>query len=393
MNIEKYFNRVLLKSLVQNVTDPRRSARKWKFGSLLRASMQSMLSGCRNLRECEYLTTRSGQRIPDTTMGDVLSRIEEHELEQELARGVKQASRCHELDRKELPIRLTVVDGKCLSTAAYDVDKNWLRRSQKGCSKYVAMALRAYLVSSDLKLHLAQSWVPKGTNERGAFSALLDKLKSLYGNTKLLEVISIDAGITSIKNAQAIKDAGLDYIMALKNAAWSKMTQEAITLLEGEVQLTQTEHFNGKDITRNLYRCPAPNHLTQWQHAREIWRVEKITTSTAGSTTENHYFVTSLTKTRLTNNQVLKAVRLHWNIENNANWILDTAWREDKNPWINSALGVISLLRMLAYNAVARFKIRKITPHTSVPVAWKNILASFKAAFFPLSNNWIQKFS
>lgn len=392
MNIEKYFNRVLLKSLLRNVNDPRSNARKWSFGSLLQTTMKAMLSGCRNLREYEYLTSRSGQRIPDTTLGDMLAQISEEELERELARGVKEASRSHELDRQELPIRLTVVDGKCLSTATYDVDANWLRRSQRGCSKYVAMALRAYLVSSDLKLHLAQSWVSKGTNERGAFPELLKKLGELYGRTKLLEVLSIDAGITSIKNAQAIKDAGLDYIMALKNAAWSKMTQQAVAILAENLTSAEVEYVNGKRITRNLYRSPAPV-LPQWQHAREVWRVEKITETETSTTTENHYYVTSLPKRRLTDKQVLKAVRMHWNIENNANWVLDTAWREDANPWANTALGVVSLLRMLAYNAVARFKLRKLKPSSFTPIAWKNLLLTFQAALFPLSPNWNTKFS
>lgn len=392
MNIEKYFNRVLLKSLLRNVNDPRSNARKWSFHTLVRTTMQAMLSGCSNLRECEYLTSRSGERIPDTTLGDFLAQLSEKEIEHELARGVKQASRSHELDRQQLPIRLTVVDGKCLSTAPYDVDDNWLRRSQKGCTKYVAMALRAYLVSSDLKLHLAQSWVPKGTNERGAFPELLEKLKKLYGRTKLLEVISIDAGITSMKNAQAITDAGLDYIMALKNATWSKMTQQAIAILTHEPVFTEVEHVNGKHITRKLFRASAPK-LPQWQHAREVWRVEKITETATSTKTENHYYVTSLPKARLTDKQVLKTVRMHWNIENNANWVLDTAWREDKNPWTNSALGVVSLLRMLAYNAVARFKLRKLKPSSITPIAWKNLLASFQAAFFPLSSTWCTQFS
>lgn len=392
MNIDRYFNRVLFKGLQRNVADPRRSARVWKFNTLLKAIMEAMLSGCKNLRELEFLTGSAGERIPDTTVGDVLSQLSEQELELELARGVKEASRSHELDRQELPIRLTVIDGKCLSTAKYDVGNNWLRRSQKGCSKYVAMALRAYFGSSELKLHLAQSWVPKGTNERGAFPGLLEKLLRLYGNTNLLEVISVDAGIASIKNAQLVTDAGLYYIMALKNAHWSKMTQQAMSLLEQSPKRTETEQVSGKRITRTLFRSPAPC-LPRWRHAREVWRIEKVTQTKTSTTVENHYYVTSLPKSRLTDKQVLRSVRMHWCIENNANWVFDTAWKEDRNPWANAALGVVSLLRMLAYNAVARFKFRKLRPACSKPIAWKNLLSILQTAFFPLSSNWSIQFS
>ena len=254
------------------------------------------------------------------------------------------------------------------------------------------MALRAYLVSSDLKLHLAQSWVPKGTNERGAFPVLLDKLRHLYGKTKLLEVLSLDAGITSINNAQAIKDAGFDYIMALKNAAGSKLTQQATAALQCDLKLTEVERINGKVITRKLFRSPAPK-LPRWQHAREVWRVEKNTETLTSITTENHYYVTSLPKRPLTDKQVLKAIRMHWNIENNANWVLDTAWQEDKNPWDNSALGVISLLRMLAYNAVARFKLRKLKASSLIQIAWKNLLKTLQVEFFPLQKDWNKQFA
>lgn len=382
--IKAHFKRVLPENWCTRLKDPRRNIRSWKFQTIIEHVMNGMLSGCKHLRELEAASAHSGDRIPDTTVHDLLVQMDPEPLERELARQVKEASRNHELSDRELPIRLTVIDGKALSQTTKSIDEYSINRSQRGCQKYVQMALRAFFASSKLKLHLGQMRYKK-TNDRGAFQAFLGRLIELYGKTGLLEVISIDAGITSIKNAQYVVDNSLDYIMALKDQRSRKATQIAIELPDHAVpDRVEIEHKNGKTFTRTLYRHQAPEEL-KWPGAREIWKlVKESVDSTGRKKIETHYYVTSLPKSRLTSLQVLKTIRRHWSIENNANWVLDTAWKEDTFPWCNKALGIISLFRLLAYNVIARLKYRRLRKAEALP--WLRLLEIVKQVLFPLSS-------
>ena len=343
--------------------DPRRSERKWDFDHLLQITMEALVGGCKSLREVERLTEVSGKRVPDTTLHDLLVEIDCEPLHEEIAKGVKEANRCHELDNKELPLRLTIIDGKCLSDTTYEVDSYSIRRSQKGCNKYVQSAIRAFHGSSTVKLLMGQERIPQGTNEKGLFPVFLDKLVKLYGRTNLLELFSFDAGFTSIANANAVRERGYDYVFALKDPRVHRITRSAVELLGSctSPKIVKTETVNGQKVTRSLYRCPAAE-VQGWSHAKEFWRVHKesVTLSTGKIVEEQHYYVTSLAPSRLSDEEVAKTIRAHWSIENNANWVMDVAWEEDSRPWCNQALELISLMRIIAYNIVARFKLRRL---------------------------------
>ncbi len=385
--VHKHLRRVLRADWHKIFQDPRRKFRRWSLGNILDRLIKGMVGGCRNLRQLELLTGLCGDRLPDTTAWDLIVQLDSTPLNIEIARGVKEAARCHELDDKELPFNLVAIDGKSLAVNTSPVNEDSVNRSQKGCRKYVNMAFRAMLASKSLKLLMGQHMIPRGTNERGAFQAFMDKLIGLYGRTKLLEVVSVDAGITSKKNAQYLTNHDIDYIMVLKNRLFSRMTQEAQALLSNKAKpdKVEKENVNGKIITRELYRCVAPA-LKGWESATELWR---ITTSTerkdSSVAIETRYFVTSIATHQLSHRQVLRAVRLHWSIENNANWVLDTAWDEDRNPWSNKALELMSLLRVLAYNLIARLKFRRLRS-SNRNITWKNLLGIVQNTLFPHKN-------
>ncbi len=249
------------------------------------------------------------------------------------------------------------------------------------------MFLRAFYASSPLKLLMGQWRVPKGTNERGAFAAFLEELVKLYGRTKLLEVLSLDAGITSKKNAQLITCHGLQYIMALKDPRTRKATRIAIDLLgaRSRANVSESERVNGKQITRCLFRCAAPP-LRGGSNAVELWRIAKETIDATGnSKIENHYYISSVPAHRLSDREVLKVVRAHWSIENNANWVCDAVWKEDKNPWCNKALELLTLLRVVVYNAVARFKFRRFRKAKTPIITWRAILDMIRRTLYPLN--------
>jgi len=387
--IRKHLARMLPRRWDRILDDPRRTERKWGFDYLLQTIMEAMVSGCQSLREVERLTEASGQRIPDTTLHDLLVAIDPEPLEAELARGVKEANRSHELNNNELPFRLTIIDGKCLSDTSYEVDEYSIRRTQKGCRKYVQHVLRAFHGSSTVKLLMAQMRVPQGTNEKGICAAFLEKLKKLYGKTNLLEVLSFDAGFTSIANAKKVVDLGYDYVFALKDPRVHTITQRAMELLgsRSKPDREEQEQVNGRLIVRKLYRCKAVE-VNGWSHAREFWRIQKtsINLKTAEAAVEEHYYVTSIASPQLSHAVVLKTVRTHWSIENNANWVLDVAWKEDLRPWCNQALELISLMRMIAFNIVARFKLRRLRRSIARSWPWCQILYFIKAELFPLDD-------
>jgi predicted transposase YbfD/YdcC len=385
--IQKHLGRVLRPSWHKILQDPRQKSER-SLGDILTVVMRGMLGGCRNLRSLELKTDLSGSRIPDTTIWDLLVKIDPAPLHRELARGVKEAARSHEFDVKDLPINLVVIDGKSISVNSKPINENSINRSQKSCKKYVNMVLRAIYSSSPLKLHLGQYIMPKETNECGAFPAFIDRLRTLYQRTNLLEVVSVDAGYTSKKNAQYLASNGIKYIMALKREGNSFITQSAIALLGARrvPDREESERANGKLVTRSLYRVKAAI-VKGWESATEFWRVDSVTEYSNGKIVkETRYFATSVAISTLSDTQVMRAVRRHWSIENNANWILDTAWQEDRNPWCNKALELISLLRLLAYNAIARLKFRRLRSAKNRSIPWKDLLDIVCSVLFPLKN-------
>lgn len=360
--------------------DPRCVGRTEKsFNFLMKVAFSGLLAGCRTLRAVENFSEILGERVPDTTLHDLLVQVDAEPLRKHLVKEVKKALRSHELPRSKFPIRLTAIDGKSISVTREELEAGWswgVRRNNK--THYTHLMLRAFHVSNRLKLHLGQRKLSSRANEIAALPHLIDQLIADYGNTDLLEVFSVDAGMSTIKNAQYISERGYHYIMALKSPNSNFMTRGAMSLLDKqEACAVETERRNGSEVTYRLYRCPAPR-LEQWQHAKEVWRVEKKTRNT----TENRYYVTSLVTGKLSSSQVLQAIRMHWGIENNANWVMDTVWSEDTCPWANQALELVSYMRMLAFNIISRLKFRKLRAKKSKRKSWKDLQEFLKAFFF-----------
>lgn len=383
--IKGHFLRVCNYRWERVLKDPRVEGRSdWGFSYLLKVAFSGILSGCRTLREVENFSEILGDRVPDTTLHDLLVQMDPQPLRKLLVKEVKNALRSHELPREKFPIRLTVIDGKSISVTNEPIEEGWswgVKRN--GETHHTHMVLRAFHVSNSLKLHLGQKKIPSRAGEIAALAPFIDELTEDYGKTNLLQVFSVDAGMSTIKNAQHIVDRGHHYIMALKTPKTNFMTRGAMELLSQEREcVTQQEKRNGSTLTYKLYRCPAPI-LEKWQHATEVWRIEKIT----NKTTENRYYVTSLPLNMLTPSEVLQAVRMHWGIENNANWIMDTVWNEDLAPWANKALELVSYMRMIAYNIIARLKFRKLRKRDAKRKSWKDLQELIKTFFFLQSSN------
>lgn len=356
-------------------------SQEWNLGYILEVLLAGALSGCKTLREVETLSEIYAERVPDTTLHDIMVRLNPEGLKEELAKGVKQALRAHELD-SEFPVRITAIDGKALYNTRRAVNDCSEHIGGGGEGQYRHMTLRAMHVSSDTKLCLGQREIPCKGAETTELLPFVDELTALYGRTDLLEVISVDAGMVSRKNATELCGRGLDYIMALKGGqgtlyhhARGAFTQHS------KPDAVEEEIVNGKQITRSAFHISAPDNFVEWEHLREFWKVHKISIHPNGEVEEEtRYFMTSLSPEVLSSQQILEAVRMHWGIENNANWTLDALWKEDSAPWTSKAMSLVAHLRMMAFNIIARLRMRRLKAKEHRTLAWKDFFRFFEHA-------------
>ena len=369
------------------LTDPRaRKNREWRFRYLIEVLVYGMVSGSKNLRSVETFGEIYRERVPDTTLHDLITRIDPEPLRQVLVSEVKEALRAHELPKEAFPIRITAIDGKSMGTSGIRVGEFSQKLIGGGAGKYTNQALRAFHVSNETKLFIGQHELPHDSGEMREFPLFIDRLLNDYGKTSLLEVISVDAGMVSKKNADYLISKGLRYIMALK-APQRRLLKQAQKLLRScPACAEQVESAKGCRISTKLFR--ASYHDSHWRHLREFWCVEKtITKSNGDKSSEARYFLSSINASKLSDSNVLAAVRMHWNIENNANWICDTTWEEDDAPWATRALTFVSHLLLIAYKIISRLVSRRSRDRAARAISWHELLRCVENACYKLADS------
>ena len=92
--------------------------------------------------------------------------------------------------------------------------------------------------------------------------------------------------------------------------------------------------------------------IVHWEGVRSLVCIENTRTDnkTGETTSENHYYITSLPMDAET---ILNVARKHWGIENNLHWQLDVSFNEDNQKKKNNAAQNISLVNKIA---LARIK-------------------------------------
>ena len=175
--VKRHWKRLVPKGWWRSVKDLRRTASiSWHHGYVLEVLLAACLSGCRTLREIETFSELYDERIPDTSLHDIMRCLDPEGLRAELARGVKQACAAHELDMKDFPVRITAIDGKGLCTTKHSVGdfSEPITSDDKG--QYRHMVTRAMMVSTDTKLMLGQREIPNGSHECKEFLQFIDDL-------------------------------------------------------------------------------------------------------------------------------------------------------------------------------------------------------------------------
>lgn len=378
------------------VADPRKPrGKRWKrLSVLLEAAMVGIVAGCKSTKDVEDLTTemsvpmrrllRIPRRVPDTTLRTVLMATDPDELRKCMHAQVREAHRRKALTAMGLPLGQVSIDGKATAVGSWD-ERYAQRQAHSGGlgASGITRTLTSALVSGRATVCLDAAPIPPSTNEMGHFRTALKELMQAYGSLKLFQLISGDAGLCSLANAQAVKGYGLDYLFALKDQP--TLLKEARRLLSRrkKVEAETVDVVGRKTVTRRLFTTSEMAGFLNWNHLQTVVRVqsEKRDIETdAVLEREDRYFLCSLERERLTDEQWLQIVRNHWWVENGCHQIWDKIFREDDKPWIQSGEGscqgtvVVMLLRRLGFNLLALF--RSVTQRSEQrrQMPWKDLI-------------------
>jgi len=197
----------------------------------------------------------------------------------------------------------------------------------------------AHLVSAFVdanRLVFSQVAVQDKSNE-------IDAIPRLLGLLDLQDAtVTIDAVGCQKEIARQIKEAGGDYILAVKenqpmlHAKVSKLLDEAILEdFEGmnHDSIESSDDNHGRIETRRVWVTDEVNHLgplrEDWPGLASLGVVESTREVLAGKTSvDRRYFISSLKDVDA--EQMAAAVRGHWSVENKLHWQLDVSFREDE---------------------------------------------------------------
>jgi len=230
------------------------------------------------------------------------------------------------------------------------IDGKALRKSND--SRFAKSAL--HLVSAwcaDFHLTLGQVKTADKSNEITAMEELITLL-SVKGT-----IITIDAMGCQKKIAALIAEKKGDYVLALKKN--HKDLYEDISLFFNTLEQGNFKDKNchtystvEKDHGRIEKRLYAVSNAIDWLPGKEEWKklqsvamVVSQRTINGKKSTERRYYISTLSQNP---QQIARAIRSHWSIENNLHWQLDVTFKEDlsRSRTKNNAENFAALRRM-----------------------------------------------
>ena len=242
-----------------------------------------------------------------------------------------------------IPLDAIAVDGKTLRGSAKQGAPN-------------AHLLSA--VSHRLATVLAQVAIPDGTNEISQMDSLLEQV-TLTGL-----VVTADALHTQATTAQAILDAGGDYLMVVKENQPTlrgeiELVFETATLAETVSRASSTTTHGNRIETRSLAVSSAMHGLSNWPGLVQVMKLDRmvLTKKTGELRQETVYGVTSLPSHRAKPEQLNTLWQKHWTIENKVHWVRDVTFDEDRSTVRSgNAPQAMAAIRNLA---ISLFRLRK----------------------------------
>lgn len=419
------------------VSDPRDENRiTHRLDGVLQLGIVGLATGARSQRTVETRSTQLDEqvdeacgldgRISDNQFGLILRRIEPYQLRKALHRTV----RAEWIDRENLrPTTLSkstvAIDGKSLAVLRADKLRKLvsshteldgekltveqlrqvyatrfpaiqLRDDDEAGLIGVAMVHRATLVSSEAAVVLDQRSIPGTSAEHGEITKTLKALHQTYGQTKMLERVTVDAGNMYRKTAQKASDLGVEYFGAMKEGSQGNLYDRAEGWLgdrgADEADQAHIETYNGKTIVYRIWTTQIAEGTLGWDGARQVIRIQRIAidNGTEEVSVGNRYFVSSEAPDELDALQAYRVARAHWRCENEGHWTADAIWEEDarRTPWTTHPTGIVNvgILRAIAINILAllRSMSRLRKGETLVTPSWERVIEhAFQALLTP----------
>ena len=213
------------------------------------------------------------------------------------------------------------------------IDGKTLRRSyDKASSKSAIHMISAWATANHISL--GQTVVDEKSNEITAIPKLL----------KILEIsgclVTIDAMGCQVNIAQAIIDAGANYVLAVKgnqkslhSSIW-RYFQDHLgdDFVRVAVKRYRThERGHGREEIRVYFTCAVPQTICdqeRWPQLTAIGMAVNVTMRDGKQTCDVRYYILSKA---LSAREFGEAVRSHWAIENRCHWQLDVTFQEDQS--------------------------------------------------------------
>jgi len=223
---------------------------------------------------------------------------------------------------------------------------NWVENMQKELPKFVSIdgkTLRGshdreegqkaiHMVSafaSNTRLVLGQERVKEKSNEITAIPKLLEVL-FLKG-----AVVTIDAMGCQKTIAEKIRSKEANYLLALKGNQ-GDLNEDIRTYFEGEIggNLDIYKSYDKGHGRIEIRRYKVSKEIewleqkSEWKDLKCIIEVESTRIIKDKEANEKRYFISSLEGTA---EEIGKAIRSHWSVENQLHWVLDVTFNEDKS--------------------------------------------------------------
>lgn len=353
----------LLDAVVAALRDPRRrKGQRWSFRYVVDVLLAGALVQTPTLAAVEDVSAEMGLRVPDSTLAYTLERVDPTPLRRVLRDHVRQMLRAKTLAPDRLPFGVLAVDGKTSWVGGHAGD----REAQAQDGRWHLRWMRAVLTSARSRPCVDQDVIPAATNEIGHFPTFWRGLRAAYSRTDLFRLVTLDAGYTSKETAAVIDGDGCGYVLRIKDnqPTLHAELQRVLGPRAGQPEAVSAwESAKGRQVHRRLVRTAAVAGFDGWAHLRQAWLVQTVVRHADGrdEVVMARWYITNVPWNTLSAAQILAVVRGHWAIENDCNWVLDVAWREDTTAWATNArasathqpLRTLSWLRILAYNVLA----------------------------------------
>lgn len=255
-----------------------------------------------------WLDVRHGSPSADT-FRRVFEALDPRELEGTLQTWIAQVS-------ESFAGEVIAIDGKSLKAA-----------TERAGSTTPLHLLHAWAVEQHLLL--GQQRVEGAPGEVAAIPELLKRLR-IEG-----AVVTTDANGCTRAVSTAVREAKADYVLALKGnrGPLHATVKDLFAAAESRafrgvaVHRSKTKgHGRREQRTVRALVLPEGSVAPGWCDLKSAVMVDRTREIRGKTTTERHYYITSLQPDV---EKLAGTIRAHWEIENNLHWVLDVAFDED----------------------------------------------------------------